>query len=469
MHRAAYTYHKAKASAYAHAGLSAKARSHFRRAAYYRTAFGAPAKKHMIFVLSPLNAPMARKLDAMLSETRESIEVYIQGFSDPSLYREVCGDEKLWRDNECHNLLPAQFNQYSSDDPLALVSLIDRHKKNANVRFVIVPTQLVKNKTFNGATKVAFKRMLVSDDAWSKLDKFVKRKIVAWHNKSKAKSPEDLHALEATFKKETTEKLDKLDFQPLFDPFVAYMLDEDSEKNLELVNAEVGQDSRLMPTITQAAATSNVTFVRHKSKDDAMKDAENYAAYLVRSLTGAINRSNAMSDEDVEVSIVQDWIDWDNLVAAKCILRTVPGIATLYSVGRPVESVGCGIVDFAAPAWDGSRPTGRPPIWPPCSNVDKEKSTQESINVAATWVAIFRQWRKEAPNRVLRVVNAGFTIRHGMNPATHSPIVDIWRTEIDADDDYYDEAGKKGEFLDNLRRIYDSRGQQQLSGEVLVP
>lgn len=189
MHRAEYTYHKAKASAYANAGLSAKARSHSRRAAYYRTAFGAK-KKHLIFVLSPLNAAMEAKLDAMLQDKTRDIEVYIQGFSDPKLYKYQCGEESMWRKNECTNVLPAQFNQYSSDDPLALVRLMKKHKDRDNVSFVIVPTQIVKNKSFNDAVKVELKQLLLAN--WSKLDGVVQRKIIAWHNRKTLKTYADL-------------------------------------------------------------------------------------------------------------------------------------------------------------------------------------------------------------------------------------------------------------------------------------
>lgn len=218
-----------------------------------------------------------------------------------------------------------------------------------------------------------------------------------------------------------------------------------------------------MPTIGIATGKSTVKFVRYSDRSSAVADAKQYAQYVVRALTSTMGDSN----DDNEISIVQDWADWDNRIAAKCILYTVPGTATLYSVGRPVESQGCGMLDFAA-KWDGSRPSGRAPSWPPCTHVDQKLSTKESINVAATWVAVLRTWRESAPNRSLNVVNAGFTKYHGMNPTMHSPIVDIWfATENDSEYTvgYYDEAGRKKELLDTLGKMDKETG---LSAPVTV-
>jgi hypothetical protein len=453
MHRAEYTYHKAKASAYAHAGLSAKARSHSRRAAYYRTAFGAQ-KRHMIFVLSPLNAAMAAKLQAMLSEQGRQIDVYIQGFSNPALYPAECGDESAWRGNNCNNLLPAQFNQYASDDALALSKLIKANKGKRDVNFFIVPTQIVKNNLFNNAVKSEFKELLSAK--WTELDDFVQRKIIAWHNRRQLNTASDLANKMQDLDVST---LASLSLEPLFDPFVAYIVDQDSVTGdgrlFEFVNAEVGEDDRLMPTISQSHSPdpSNVRFVRHKNTQSAVEDAKKYAQYIMRALTGAIHKSSAIDDANVEVSIVQDWADWDNPIAAKCILYTVPGKATLYSVGRPVESQGCGMPDYGA-KWDGTRPSWRAPSWPPCTHVDEKLSTKEAINVAATWVAVFRTWLERAPNRILSVVNAGFTKYHGMNPTMHTPIVDIWfatePSSVYGVNYYDDDESKKQELLKTL-------------------
>jgi hypothetical protein len=452
MHRAEYTYHKAKASAYAHAGLSAKARSHTRRAAYYRTAFGAK-KNHKIFVLSPLNAAMEAKLQAMLSEQGRQIDVYIQGFSNPALYQAECGEERTWRDNNCHNLLPAQFNQYASDDALALSKLINTNKGKPDVNFFIVPTQIVKNNLFNNAVKSEFKKLLSAN--WTELDDFVQRKIIAWHSRWQLKTASELATKVREFDVSTT--LAGLSLEPLFDPFVAYILDQydATDRLFDLVNAEVGEDERRMPTISQSHARdpSNVRFVRHRDPQSAVEDAKRYAQYIMRALTGAIHKSSGIYDDNLEVSIVQDWADWDNLISVKCILYTVPGRATLYSVGRPVESQGCGLPDYGA-KWDGTRPSWRAPSWPPCTHVDEKLSTKEAINVAATWVAEFRTWIERAPNRILSVVNAGFTKYHGMNPTMHTPIVDIWfATEPSSvfGVEYYDrDESKKQELLKTL-------------------
>jgi hypothetical protein len=297
---------------------------------------------------------------------------------------------------------------------------------------------------------------------WSNLDEFVQRKIIAWHHRKRFTSWRDFENKLDEIKTEfVTKTLRDADFvlEPLFDPFLAYMTIS-GNGHLELVDASVGEDGRRLPSISAATGPSNVSFVRHRSVQHAESDATKYAQYVVRALTSTISASN----DDNEVSIVQDWADWDNVISVKCILYTLPGAVTLYSVGRPVESKGCGMLDFDA-EWDGSRPLGRAPSWPPCLHVDRELSTNEAINVAATWVAVLTMWQRAgAPERAISVVNAGFPIRHGMNPAMHSPIVDIWPV-TDADNEDDEDGAKKHELVDTLRKIDANR---KLSGPVRV-
>jgi hypothetical protein len=109
-----------------------------------------------------------------------------------------------------------------------------------------------------------------------------------------------------------------------------------------------------------------------------------------------------------------------------------------------VESAACGELDYAA-RWDGARVAGRVPSWPPCTYIDKRKSDEEAVNVAATWTITLGHWlettkaktnkaaeaakaknTKPETKRTIHVVNCGYPLRHGANPALHTPIVDIF-------------------------------------------
>jgi hypothetical protein len=97
-------------------------------------------------------------------------------------------------------------------------------------------------------------------------------------------------------------------------------------------------------------------------------------------------------DDNFVNSIFQDWSDWDNLVSVRCILASLPGDLTLHSVGRPVAPK-CDL-DFAAKYAGGLH------SWPPCrtgnvvdGDVDVTRSTEEAIDVAATWQDLRRKLR----------------------------------------------------------------------------
>ena len=430
-HERAYTYHKAKASAYARAGLSEKARSHANRARAYAFggatrayAFGGAEKTHRIFVLSPLNDLVAAKLRDMVADAGQNyahVEVYIQGFSEPSMHPGVCGAEPSnWKDAKCTNLLPAQFNQYCSDDPLALVKLINAHKTNKKVKFVIMPTQLTKNIAFHAAVVTGHKSAL-TPETWDLLDDHTKRKILSWHKKNFR----DSSSLRV-YHKFTS-------FEPLFDPFVAYMISKDrsgeaNKTKLSRVAVEVDESDLGMPVMREASGDdSNVELVYHASTADAAWEGAAYAEYVWKALSGKVGLHD---DNDKFVnSVVQDWADWDNLVSVRCILYSLPGDLALYSVGRPIApwASKCKL-DYGATYTGGLRP------WPPCAvdEVETARSSQEAIDVAATWYTILRDWKKEDPNRrSLSVSNYGYTNRHGMNPAAHSPIVDIYTVHAD--------------------------------------
>lgn len=454
----AYTFHKAKESAYARAGLYAKARSHADRARVYAAHTGSRAssfggaysfgggengeKTHRIFVLAPLNDEAERKLSEMVAESEAyaRIEVYIQGFSEPQMHEGVCGtDESKWKDKGCTNVLPAQFNQYCSDDPLALVHLIKRHSANERVKFVIMPTQLTKNAAFSEAVVAEHKKLLPSK--WRELDVHTKRKIASWHGI--ALDPADAVPDRLDNAKK---RLEEMKLKPLFDPFVAYMISRKDTTALSRLDVEVGVSALGMPTMrARGGGASNVELVFHATEAEAARDGAEYARYVWDAMTRAVGWRH---DDNFVNSIFQDWSDWDNLVSVRCILASLPGDVTLYSVGRPVAPK-CDL-DFAAKYGGGLH------SWPPCrtgnvvdGDVDVTRSTEEAIDVAATWHYVLYEWMRKyyfdagytsryvlspdaaksptkAPVRKIFVVNCGFTKRHGMNPVMHSPIVDIY-------------------------------------------
>jgi hypothetical protein len=464
----AYTFHKAKESAYARAGLYAKARSHADRARVYSAysrassfggaySFGGGEKTHRIFVLAPLNDEAERKLSAMVAESEAyaRIEVYLQGFSEPQMHAGVCGEDAgEWQKKGCTNVLPAQFNQYCSDDPLALVHLIKRHSENEKVRFVIMPTQLTKNAAFSEAVVAEHKKLLPTK--WRELDVDTKRKIASWHGI--ALDPADAVPDRLDSAKE---RLEKMKLKPLFDPFVAYMIHKKDGTSLSRLDVEVGVSALGMPTMRARGPTrpggtqspgsggaSNVELVFHATEAEAARDGAEYARYVWDAMTRAVGWRH---DGNFVNSVFQDWSDWDNLVSVRCILASLPGDLTLYSVGRPVAPK-CDL-DFAAKYGGGLH------SWPPCrtgnvvdGDVDVTRSTEEAIDVAATWhyvlFGLMTKWYTDAPFssryvvppdgpkpsvdyplvpvRKIFVVNCGFTKRHGMNPVMHSPIVDIY-------------------------------------------
>jgi hypothetical protein len=463
----AYAYHKGKASAYWRAGNEQKARSHAIRAGAYRTSFGedAPSRKtHKIFVLAPMSTDVQKKLELMLdgSGAFARTEVYIQGFSEAGLdlYTSVCGDESQHKERRCKNVLPAQFNQYCSDEPLALVRLINAHKNKPNVTFRIFPTQLTKNSTFDDA--LASNLMPLIRRNWEGLARHMRRKIAAWCTGARPKNQEDLKQLVSAAPA-------GLKMATLFDPFVAFVASEGNNRAYKYSLAPVdpyADPKTRMPRLSRGNADS-VSAVYHKSEAAAKLDADKYAAYVAQCLTQQIDAEGDATSPNV-TSIIQDWADWDNLIAAKCIMCSISGPVTLFSVGRPVASRKCaGTLDFAA-NYDGELVGGHPPSWPPCKNadgsradeadIDLRKSDEEAVNVAATWVIILGEWlRKAKAKRTVRVVNCGYPMHHGMEPGMHSAIVDIFSVYPATQGEYVPLPDKYVPARDELRRALERK------------
>jgi hypothetical protein len=140
-------------------------------------------------------------------------------------------------------------------------------------------------------------------------------------------------------------------------------------------------------------------------------------------------------------------------------------------------------MDYTA-RWDGARVAGRVPSWPPCTYIDKRKSDEEAVNVAATWTITLGHWleanqpnttietakaktnktakaakaknTKPETNRTIRVVNCGYPLRHGANPALHTPIVDIFSVYDSTREEYLPlpsyHLETRGKLRDTLER-----------------
>jgi hypothetical protein len=307
-------------------------------------------------------------------------------------------------------------------------------KAKTNTTFRIFPTQLTKSAAFDTTLRVEIKRMLVA--SWSNVAVHMRRKIVAWCTDKRPATVSELSLMMLT-------NPAGLSIKSLQDPFAAFVAHTNKTKNklpyrYKTAPVEVFEDPVThMPRMRRTAAASNsetskprVLAVYHASEDDARKDAATYAKYVVGALTSSISHKSD-SDARTEISIIENWAAWDTCIAVRCILGSLSGPVTLYSVGRPVESESCGELDNTA-RWDGARVGGRAPTWPPCTNIDKRKSDEEAVNVAATWAIILGHWLEDVTatrkksKRTIHVVNCGYPLRHGANPALHSPIVDIF-------------------------------------------
>jgi hypothetical protein len=439
---------------------AAKARFHEQRAARHLTraaaGFGAdkrpneaPAaarratqRRHLVFVLSPLNARAAKKLQELVQDSLgrgESVHVLMQAFTEPAdpAFADVCA---AGPESACTNILPAQFNQYCSDDPMALPKLMRACPK---AEYYVFPTQLTKNVALNATFKAEFRERLV--EQWATIDADTRRKVVQWHTKPKtaaaldeavrgARSSEDIRAI-LTDPDGTKTEAQRNKVQPMFDPFCVYYaakrLDESSVCAASEVTRYVAASGRI-PHFVEAeprdGTAATVRVVAHANAAVAKGDGAPYAQYIMTALASGPRRAGPHTT----VSLFQDWLDWDNLIAARCVLHSF-GEFTLYSVGRPVPPPGvphapAPTVDWKAKFDESKHAHGPLPMWPPYvgavddARVDDALSEREAADVAYTWRRVLDNWGA----RSSAVENVGYTARHGMNPATHTAPTDIY-------------------------------------------
>lgn len=221
------------AERYSRYGDEAKAKAHMRRAVHYgKAAFGtgpdtrtepAPGPEtevDIIFILSPLNDGAVQKIiDSINRSLREgkNVEVYIQAFTKKDGIGAFAAP----------NLTPMNFNQYSSDNPLALVEIINGFKGAENVHFYIFPTQTTKNATFNTACTTALRNLVLDKRELDAIDGWMKAAIVAWGIKEAKNADKTADIVESlTFadlmKDDVSTYLPKWNPQPVFDPFCVH-------------------------------------------------------------------------------------------------------------------------------------------------------------------------------------------------------------------------------------------------------
>ena len=191
------------AERYSRHGDTEKARAHMKRAMHYgktlgfgtgsagpeerravsdepsatrtKSAGSTTRKTDIVFILGPLNALAVAKITESIEASTgdgNKVEVYMQAFTE---FDPVFG---------ATNLTPMNFNQYSSDNPTALVDIIKENETNEDVKFYIFPTQTTKNTDFwSNAAQGNFVAKLTGEAEAPKIDELIRTAIVTWLKK----------------------------------------------------------------------------------------------------------------------------------------------------------------------------------------------------------------------------------------------------------------------------------------------
>ena len=148
----------------------------------------------VIFVCGPLSEIAQTNLDDIITDacsdprSAPEISIYLQAFSNVEINvlqkgREAgMSDEDLKR--RLSNILSAQFNQFSSDVPCALVSLINKHSNNKFVKFHIATTQLTKAPIFAGVMNKVLREGMNAKMHSKSIDPIVLKKYLDWNRKN---------------------------------------------------------------------------------------------------------------------------------------------------------------------------------------------------------------------------------------------------------------------------------------------
>ena len=321
----------------------------------------------LIFVLAPLNEEAANRIRSSIRQSIEEgkkVEVYMQAFTENEPGSPITAP----------NLLPMNFNQYSSDHPGVLVDIINDFKGRDSVRFYIFPTQTTKNSHFwSNDAKQKMVDMLKNESG--SVDPWILMAIVTWLLKdadiksTNYKAPtRQLHQrfTDLDGDLELAKKLDSSKILAIFDPFcvhcAAYKKGDSVpfgevpgsgklnaapvlvEMNTEFTDDEVNKDNLTdqthtrmsRPRFKKADESGNcyrVGWDTGNTTENAKSDGIEYMESLLASVRGETYLRRIVN----RVLFVQDFYDYDNKFGVWYALVTIgAAIFELYSVSRPV-------------------------------------------------------------------------------------------------------------------------------------
>ena len=344
---------------------------------------GETQKTDIVFILGPLNESAVKKIEGSIEQsTRDGnkVEVYIQAFSEPDPVFDA------------GNLLPMNFNQYSSDDPNVLVRIINDNKGNKNVKFYIFPTQTTKNKYFwSKKAQTAFVEALHKHAHG--IDDLILTSIVTWHKKEEdvgtlgesydlkdmsfeslrnyARNPANINALVSKLYVLLDKAKDDIEVEtkvvlPIFDPFcavcAAHCIEGSFSKvpgsgklvalpvfvvtNTETTAKEQAEGIKVSPfdrprfvdpqgytncfVVTWGSAGSTPETLKYAAGVDGVV----YITELFSSFTGDTSKGKRSVNR---ILIVQDYYDYDNKMSVWYIVHAFNAkVIELYSVTKPV-------------------------------------------------------------------------------------------------------------------------------------
>jgi hypothetical protein len=381
---------EAKARAYDHyrwaerynrQGEDQKAKAHMRRAVHYgKAAFGtgpdtgaAPMQTagaepmqtddhnvNVIFVLSPLNAYAVERIRAairMSIANQQRVEVYMQAFSKPE-----------WKGLfTAPNLLPMNFNQYSSEDPFSLVSIVQDFQTEKLVTFYIFPTQTTKNDAFNKkCTSTLSDLMTKNASAAVKIDQWMNAAIVSWGIRNTKDEKGDDIVADLTFQEVINEPAKYFEKKwapaPVFDPFCVHWavnneLRTRAEWPIKAHPTKVGtaiHEGMQVPDFTEtmhhARGDTNCFYVlwdmcqlRTSNEEELKKKVEEDAVNYINAIWESFKSNGTRSSirrKIMNMLIVQDYYDYDNKMSVWYALYMfqVMGKIELLSITRPVAN-----------------------------------------------------------------------------------------------------------------------------------
>lgn len=399
------------ADRYMRYGDTQKAAAHMKRALHYapkpKSRFGTPGSTpdtgagpapmnvpredkdtDLIFVLAPLNQEAANRIRSSLRQSiREGkkVEVYMQAFTENEPGSPITAP----------NLLPMNFNQYSSDHPGVLVDIINEFKDHTEVSFYIFPTQTTKNAHFwSRAAKQKLVDML--KEKKDKVDPWILMAIVTWllkdgdvestdykdEKRQLHRRFEDLHGTNGDInvllnkftelskpdpKKPPTHETDAI--QTVFDPFCVHCAaykssgsvpfsDVPGSGNLNAapvyveMNADVTEDEvnkgfkddthvrMIRPRIKKTEKRGNCYRVGWDTADSIEHAKIDGTSYMDSLLVSVCDGDYTYMRRIVNrILFIQDFYDYDNKFSVWYALLTIgASVFELFSVCRPVAN-----------------------------------------------------------------------------------------------------------------------------------